>query len=195
MVVLGRVRWGFLMFFGIVLIGLGIAIMVLQQTMFLWFFGIMALIDGITTIILSITSRKISRFFWIYLLVGIIGIALGLTAVLWPQIRGTTLVYYIASWAIFIGIFKIAATVQLQKGRARVFPIILGLIAAGFGTFILVNPGLASTILFWLVAGISLTVGAFFIIRAAVLRKRMITQQQVRQAVKGSMVQSAEDQQ
>jgi uncharacterized membrane protein HdeD (DUF308 family) len=182
MVAFGRIRWGFLMFFGIVLIGLGITVMVLQQTMFIWFFAILAIIDGITTIILSITSRRISRFWWIYLLVGIIGIALGLIALLWPEIRGTTFVYYVASWAVFVGIFKVAATVQLQKGGARVFPIILGIIALGLGIFILVAPGLGSSILFWLVAGIALVVGTFFIVRAAVLRSRMIAQQQLRQA-------------
>jgi uncharacterized membrane protein HdeD (DUF308 family) len=88
----------------------------------------------------------------------------------------------VASWAVFIGVFKIAATVQLQKGRARVFPIILGIIALGLGIFILVAPDLGASILFWLVAGIALVVGTFFIVRAAVLRSRMIAQQQLRQA-------------
>jgi uncharacterized membrane protein HdeD (DUF308 family) len=182
MVAFGRIRWGFLMFFGIVLIGLGIAVMIMQQSLFLWFFAVLAIIDGITTIIMAITGRRVSRFWWIYLVVGIIGIALGIIAILWQEIRGMTFVYYVASWAVFIGIFKIAATAQLQKGRARVFPIILGIIAFGIGIFILVAPGLGSTILFWLVAGIALVVGTFFIARAAVLRSRMVTQQQLRQA-------------
>jgi uncharacterized membrane protein HdeD (DUF308 family) len=182
MVAFGRIRWGFLMFFGIVLIGLGIAVMILQQSLFIWFFAVLAIIDGITTIILALTGRRISRFWWIYLLVGIIGIALGITAILWQEIRGSTFVYYVASWAVFIGIFKIAATAQLQKGRSRIFPIILGIIAFGIGVFILVAPGLGSTILFWLVAGISLAVGTFFIVRAAVLRSRMKADRIIRQA-------------
>ena len=182
MVAFGGIRWGFLMFFGIVLIGLGIAVMILQQSLFLWFFAVIAIIDGITTIIMAITGRRTSRFYWIYLLVGIIGIALGIIAIFWQEIRGTTFVYYVASWAVFIGIFKIAATAQLQKGRSRVFPIILGIIAFGIGIFVLVAPAIGSTVLFWLVAGISLAVGTFFIVRAAVLRSRIKAERIIRQA-------------
>ena len=131
---------------------------------------------------MAITGRRTSRFWWIYLLVGIISIAFGIVAIFWQEIRGTTFVYYVASWAVFIGIFKIAATAQLQKGRARVLPIILGIIAFGIGIFVLVSPALGSTILFWLVAGIALVVGTFFIARAAVLRSRIKAERIIRQA-------------
>ena len=187
MVVFGRLRWGFMMFFGIILFCLGIAIMVLQQPMFIWLFATLAMIDGVATVVSSITSRKISRFWWIYLLVGIIGIAFGLVVLLWPAIRGITFVYFVASWAVFVGIFKIAAAVQLQKiRRARVFPIILGLLVAGLGIFILVKPELGSSIIFWLVAALSLIIGIFFIVRAAIIKGRIRTQQQIRQSVRES---------
>ncbi len=194
MVAFGGIRWGFLMFFGIVLIGLGIAVMILQQSLFLWFFAVIAIIDGITTIIMAITGRRASRFYWIYLMVGIIGIALGIIAIFWQEIRGTAFVYYVASWAVFIGIFKVAATAQLQKGRSRVFPIILGIIAFGIGIFVLVSPALGSTILFWLVAGISLAVGTFFIVRAAVLRSRIRAERIIRQAALDSANRPPENQ-
>lgn len=183
MVAFGGIRWGFLMFFGILLISLGIAVMILQKSLFLWFFAVIAIIDGITTIIMAIAGRKISRYYWIYLLVGIISFALGIIAIFWQQIRDMTFVYYVASWAVFIGIFKIAATAQLQKGRSRILPIILGIIAFGIGLFILVDPGLGSTTLFWLVAGVSLAAGTFFIARAVVLRNRIKAERIIRQAI------------
>ncbi len=183
MVALGRLRWGFLMFFGIVLVCMGIAIMAVPQQMFVYLFAVLAIIDGVATIVMSVTHRRISRFWWIYLIVGIIGVALGLMALLWPVIQEfPTFVYFVASWAIFIGASKVAAAIQLQKGRVRIFPIILGLIAAGLGIFLLVDPSFGSSVLKWTVAGLALTIGAFFIIRAAVLRNRMIAEQQIKQA-------------
>jgi len=183
MVALGRLRWGFLMFFGIVLVCMGIAIMAVPQQMFVYLFAVLAIIDGVATIVMSVTHRRISRFWWIYLIVGIIGVALGLMALLWPVIQEfPTFVYFVASWAIFIGASKVAAAIQLQKGRVRIFPIILGLIAAGLGIFLLVDPSFGSSVLKWTVAGLALTIGAFFIIRATVLRNRMIAEQQIKQA-------------
>jgi len=183
MVIFGRLRWGFLMFFGTILICLGIAIMVLQQSLFIWLFAILALLDGAATIFLSINSRKSSKFWWIYLLAGIIGTAFGLAALLWPAIRGMTFVYFVASWAIFIGIFKAAAAIQLQKiRRARVFPIILGLLSVGLGIFIMADPGLGSSIIFWLIAALSLIIGTFFIVRASIIKGRIKTQQQIRES-------------
>lgn len=187
MVVFGGLRWGFLMFSGIILFCLGIAIMVLQQPMFIWLFATLAMIDGVTTVVSSITSRRSSKFWWIYLLAGIIGIAFGLAALLLPAIRGMTFVYFVASWAIFIGIFKAAAAIQLQKiRRARVFPIILGLLSVGLGIFIMVDPGLGSSIIFWLIAALSLIIGTFFIVRASIIKGRIRTQQQIRQSVRKS---------
>ncbi len=166
--------WGFLLFFGIVLVLLGIALMIFGQPIMIWLFATLAVIDGVATIIAAIGARKISRFWWIYLLVGLIGIAFGLTALLWSAVRDLTFVYVAASWAVFIGIFKIAAAVMLVKtNKGRILPIILGIVAIGLGIFIMVAPDLGASVLFWLIAGVGIIFGAYFIIRAFLVRKRV----------------------
>lgn len=166
--------WGFLLFFGIVLVLLGIALMIFGQPIIIWLFATLAVIDGVATIIAAIGARKINRFWWIYLLVGLIGIAFGLTALLWSAIRDLTFVYVVASWAVFIGVFKIAAAIMLQKtNKGRILPIILGIVALGLGIFVLVDPGLGSSILFWLIASVGIISGIYFIVRAFLVRKKV----------------------
>jgi uncharacterized membrane protein HdeD (DUF308 family) len=166
-------NWGLLLFFGIVLVLLGIALMIFGQPIIIWLFASLAVIDGVATIIAAIGARKIRQFWWIYLLVGIIGIAFGLTALLWSAIRDLTFVYVVASWAVFIGVFKVAAAIMLQKtNKGRILPIILGIVALGLGIFMIVDPGLGSSILFWLIAAIGIISGAYFIVRAFLVRKK-----------------------
>ena len=166
-------NWGLLLFFGIILVLLGIALMIFGQPIIIWLFATLAVIDGVATIIAAIGARRISRFWWIFLFIGIIGIAFGLTALLWSAIRDMTFVYVVASWAVFIGVFKIAAAVMLQKtNKGRILPIILGVVALGLGIFILVDPGLGSSVLFWLIAAIGIISGVYFIIRSFLVRKK-----------------------
>lgn len=168
-------NWGILLFFGIVLVLLSISLMIFGQPIIIWLFATLAVIDGVATIISSAGARKTSKFWWIYLLVGIIGIAFGLTALLWSAIRDLTFVYFVASWAVFIGIGKIAAAIQLQKtNKGRILPIILGLVAVGLGIFVMVEPELGSSILFWLIAAIGMISGAYFIVRAFLDRKKVL---------------------
>jgi uncharacterized membrane protein HdeD (DUF308 family) len=166
-------NWGLLLFFGIILVLMGIALMIFGQPIIIWLFATLAVIEGVATIIAALGARRISRFWWIFLLVGIIGIAFGLIALLWSAIRDMTFVYVVASWAVFIGVFKIAAAVMLQKtNKGRILPIILGIVALGLGIFILVDPGLGSSVLFWLIAAIGIISGAYFIVRAFLVRKK-----------------------
>jgi uncharacterized membrane protein HdeD (DUF308 family) len=167
-------NWVFLLFFGIVLVLLGITLISFRQPIMIWLFATLAAIDGVATIIAAIGARKISRFWWIYLLVGLIGIAFGLTALLWSAVRDLAFVYVAASWAVFIGVFKIAAAVMLVKtNKGRILPTILGIVALGLGIFIMAAPDFGASVLFWLIACIGIISGVYFIIRAFLVRKRI----------------------
>src|SRR5512139_1627084 len=76
-------------------------------------FGVYAIVDGIVAIVTGLTRTKDSRRWWVFLLEGLLGIAAGIVALVFPGLATLVLIYIIASWAIITGILEIAAAVRL----------------------------------------------------------------------------------
>ena len=101
----------------------GIAAILFGLAAFLWpeitlavlvlLFGAYALVDGIFAIIAGIAARREQERWWMMILVGLAGIATGVLTFFWPDITALVLLYFIAGWAIVMGIFQIA-----EIGRA-----------------------------------------------------------------------------
>jgi uncharacterized membrane protein HdeD (DUF308 family) len=128
-------------------------------------FGAYALVDGFVDVIAFFRQ---SADLWALLIEGVIGIIAGIVTFAWPAITAIALLYVIAFWAIFTGIFEIAAGIRLRKVIANEWWLIgLGLLSLLFGVLILLAPGAgALAVVFWigayaLVFGVSLLTLAF----------------------------------
>jgi Uncharacterized conserved protein len=66
-------------------------------------FGAYALVDGVLAVLTAIAGRKIYDGWWVLLLIGLIGVAVGIMTFMTPGITALALLYYIAFWAIFRG--------------------------------------------------------------------------------------------
>src|SRR5271166_6102222 len=75
-------------------------------------FGAYALVDGIFNIF---AFFRVASHHWALLIEGAIGIIAGILTFAWPAITAIALLYVIAFWAIFTGIFEIIAGVTLRK--------------------------------------------------------------------------------
>jgi uncharacterized membrane protein HdeD (DUF308 family) len=131
-------------------------------------FGAYAFADGVLALIHGIRERRTNDRWWVHLLHGIMGIAAGVVAVVWPGITALALLYVIAAWALVIGVLEIAAAIRLRKviegewllGLAGIASVILGVLL-----FLFPGPGALATVI-WIgayafVAGVLLTVLAF----------------------------------
>jgi uncharacterized membrane protein HdeD (DUF308 family) len=128
-------------------------------------FGAYALVDGIFNLI---AFFRVASHHWALLVEGVIGIIAGIVTFALPAITAIVLLYVIAFWAIFTGVFEIVAGIRLRKAMTNEWLLLaIGVLSLLFGVFILFAPGAGVlAIVLWigayaLVFGISLLALAF----------------------------------
>jgi len=75
-------------------------------------FGAYALVDGLFNLL---AFFRVASHHWALLVEGVIGIIAGIVTFTWPTITAIALLYLIAFWAIFTGVFEIVAGIRLRK--------------------------------------------------------------------------------
>ena len=112
-------------------------------------FGAYALVDGLFNLL---AFFKVASHHWALLIEGVIGIVTGVLTFTWPTITAIVLLYLIAFWAIFTGVFEIVAGIRLRKVIANEWLLLLmGMLSALFGFLILFAPGAgALAIVLWI---------------------------------------------
>lgn len=115
-------------------------------------FAAYALVDGVSAIALAVAGRSADRSWWEMLLVGILGVAAGVIAFMWPGVTAAALLILIAAWAIARGIFEIAAAVKLRKVLEHEWLLIVaGVLSVLFGIALLVWPAAGALTVVWLI--------------------------------------------
>ena len=128
-------------------------------------FGVYALMDGLFNVIAFL---RVPAHYWALLIEGVIGIIAGILTFAWPAITAVALLYVIAFWAIFTGVFEIIAGIRLRKEITNEWLLLVqGALSLLFGILILFAPGVgALAIVLWIgayacVFGIALLALAF----------------------------------
>ncbi|MPZ86270.1 MAG: HdeD family acid-resistance protein [Actinophytocola sp.] len=165
-------RWHLVVLRGVVAVLFGIIaiawpeITVLALAL-LW--GVYTLLDGITSIAMGI-GEGTDRAYMIFL--GMLGIAAGVIALLWPEITVIVLLVLIAVWAIIAGIVQIAAAVRLRKViRNEWFLALSGSVALVLGLLLIVQPAEGAIALLIAIATFALVWGVVLIVLGFRLRK------------------------
>ncbi len=132
-------------------------------------FGAYAIVDGVLAIIAAIAPRQRqdlphARPWWAYLLWGLLGIAAGIIAFLWPGITALALLYIIAFWAIVRGVMEIIAAIQLRRVITNEWLLILaGVLSIVIGIVLLGWPAAGALGLVWFIGFMSILLGAMLI--------------------------------
>lgn len=125
-------------------------------------FGVFALFDGGLALGAAIMGGSAEPRWWLAL-VGLLGIAAGALALLWPGITGLLLLIFIAAWAITAGVFEIMGAIKLRKEiEGEWWLIATGILSVLFGFLILLFPGAGAL-------GIAFVIGWFAILYGALL--------------------------
>jgi uncharacterized membrane protein HdeD (DUF308 family) len=110
---------------------------------------------------------------WVpYVLGGLVGVAIGVVTFFSPGITALTLVYFIAAWAIIIGLFEIVAAVDLYgelKGAAWLG--VAGALSVVFGVLIAIRPGAGVLAILWLIGFYSILGGVLRLVAAYRIRQ------------------------
>ena len=135
-------------------------------------FGAFALVSGVSTIAgaFSVPFTR-GRRAWL-VVEGLLGIAIGVAVVVWPDLSALGLLYAIAAWAIALGIFEIAFAFDLPlSGGRSVLLGLSGVLSVAFGVIMFAQPGAGAVALLALVAAFALVTGAMQIAFALELRR------------------------
>ena len=128
-------------------------------------FGAVAIADGIFAIVTAFAGRKLTSDWWVLLLQGLLGIAVGAMTLFNPAITGVALLIYIAAWAIGLGVLQVIAAVKLRHEITGEWWLALGgVIGVAFGVLLMVYPAEGALAVLWLIGGFALAWGVALMI-------------------------------
>jgi uncharacterized membrane protein HdeD (DUF308 family) len=129
----------------------------------IFFFGAYALVDGIANILTVLRRREGESPWWALLVEGIVSVAAGVVAFLWPGLTALALVYLIAAWAVITGAFEIGAAIRMRRAiKGEAWLILSGVLSIAFGVFVMLapSPGALAVVLY---------IGAYSVVFGALL--------------------------
>lgn len=169
-------RWWVLMIRGIAAVLLGICAIAwpaLVPATLVALFAIFSIIDGIAAIILGFRGEADGTVWWTMVIVGLVALSAGITALAWPGLTLLVLVTIVAVSALVRGLFEIYAAIALRKELDDEWILGLsGVMSAIFGALILYNPTAGLLAIAFLIGAYMLAIGIFAI--ALSLRLRMM---------------------
>ena len=128
-------------------------------------FGIFMLVDGVIAFISAIRAGQERQRWWTYVVEGLVEVGIGIAVFSVPQVTAVILLYFIAFWAIFIGIWRIATAIELRREiEGEWLWGLSGLVALLFGFAILAFPAAGALTLVRVIGIFALAFGIFSII-------------------------------
>ena len=169
-------NWWVLLLRGILAVIFGIVAVInpaVTITVLVIYIGAWYLVDGIFSIITSLTAPKGYRG-WVWLLIsGVIGVIIGLITFFMPGLTALVLLYYVIAWLMVTGVMQVIAGIRLRKEISGEFFLITGgILSVVLGLYFLVNPGAGALAFIWLIGAYAIVFGAMMVILAFRLRSR-----------------------
>ena len=136
-------------------------------------FSAFMFVDGIFGIISAVRAIRRNEDRWgLLIFEGLIDIAVGIIAFLWPGITVLAFVLLVGAWAIVTGAVMTAAGFRLNVSHGRWWLVLGGLLSLGFGTLLVIIPLIGAVVLTWWIGAYALAFGVALVIFSFKLRSR-----------------------
>ncbi len=161
--VASRIRWS-LAIRGVLAILFGVvAFFYTGQTLLalVFVFGVFAVLSGMASLVAAVRAGEAhQRWGWLAVS-GLLSIAAGLLAFVWPGITALTVVLLVAAWAIVTGVMEITFALALPETLAHPWLMAFsGVLSVLFGILLAVWPRAGAVTLTWLVGIYAIAYGA-----------------------------------
>jgi uncharacterized membrane protein HdeD (DUF308 family) len=157
----------------------GIAVQV-----FVILFAAYMLVDGVFAIISGIRAARNGERWGLLLLEGVVDIAAGAVAVLWPAITLVALVWVIAVWALISGALMLGAAFGLNLDHGRWWLALGGIASIIFGVLLVIEPLVGAVVLTMWVGAYAIVFGGVLLVLAFQLHSKR--EAQMRKAPAGA---------
>ena len=158
---LAKMRWA-LGLNGLLSVALGVVILVWPSISLLALtivFGVYALATGIVGLYYSFSASADGERGWL-IFSSLLGIAVGIMVLVWPDISALALLYVIGAYAIALGILAIGGAFWLPiSGGDTALLILSGLVSILFGIVMFAKPGDGALVTLALIAAFALVSG------------------------------------
>lgn len=135
-------------------------------------FGVYAIVEGVFNVVAAAGRRRSDRPWWTLLLEGLVSIGAGVVTFLLPAVTALVLAYIIASWAVLIGVFEIAAAMRLRERITGEWWLgLAGALSILFGVILMAAPGEGAPALVLFIGAYALVFGGTLLGLAFRLRR------------------------
>ena len=138
----------------------------LAVEVFVILFAAYMLVDGVFAIVAGIKAARSGERWGLLILEGIVDLAAGLVAVLWPAITLVALIWIIAVWAIVSGALMLGAAFTLNLDHGRWWLALGGIASIIFGILLVIEPLIGAVVLTMWIGAYAIVFGIFLLILA-----------------------------
>jgi uncharacterized membrane protein HdeD (DUF308 family) len=167
-------KWGWVVFRGVVAILFGLIAFARPGAMafsMVLLFGCFAFIAGISTVIAAARSGRAGQSWGALLVEGLLGIAIGALAVLWPASTALAFVWLIGAWALLTGVLEIVSAIRLRKLIEHEWALgIAGALSVAFGLLMFYRPIAGGVAVMWWLGAYAVLFGVLMIVLGFRLR-------------------------
>ena len=129
-------------------------------------FSAYMLVDGVLAIASGIKAARNGERWGLLILEGLVSIAAGVIAFLWPAITAVAFVILIGVWAIISGALMLTAALALKIDHGRWWLALAGIASVIFGIVLLIAPVVGAVVLTWWLGAYAIVFGAFLLVLA-----------------------------
>ncbi len=137
------------------------------------FFSAYMLVDGVFGIISAVRAIRRKEDRWgLLIFEGLLNIAVGIAAFLWPGLTVIAFIWLIAAWAIVTGALMTAAGFRLNIDHGRWWMVLGGLLSLAYGVLLIITPLIGAIVLTWWLGAYALVFGVALVVFSFKLRSR-----------------------
>jgi uncharacterized membrane protein HdeD (DUF308 family) len=136
------------------------------------FFSAYMLVDGVFAIVSGVRAASQHQRWGLLILEGVVDIAVGVIAFVWP---GPTVVFFVtmlAVWGLITGALMVFAAFKLHATYGKGWLIFSGVVSILFGISLVVAPLVGAVVLTWWLGAYALVFGVTMLVLAFKLRAR-----------------------
>ena len=133
-------------------------------------FGAYSIADGIFNVVLAVRGARSHERWGLLLINGLLGIAIGIAAAIWPGITVLAFVFMVAAWALLSGGLMLGAALGLKTSHGRWLLVFGALVSLLYGFLLFASPLIGALVLTWWVGAYSLVLGVTLVVLAFRLR-------------------------